>query len=356
MNKEVKTKKTGGKSIASDIVKKAAARAKEAEKAAKEKAKQAAADAKAKAKADEEKVNAKHGLVIAAAVEKGMTVAKKSFGAAELVEGLGKIVNKMVSENASVTEMGVSIKKGVQLTEEEISVGLSGVGGVMEQVDDFRSTLKWVIGDFANASPEDKRDRVVAQATKEHGVIKHTTIQTMRVCEAIPFEDRIKGASFTHHQELFNYRECSKKKGYEALVDELKDGAKNEAIMSCAELRERLQALSGKKKDKASKESSNGSKEVDPEEHTFYYINDQGDVKWSKGLNLSLCKSINGIVIDHDDKTVINDKGAIDFQIKELEEEDTKIVPLNAEQPKVDKKAKAEKAKVKKVASMAIPD
>ena len=79
-------------------------------------------------------------------------------------------------------------------------------------------------------------------------------------------------------------------------------------------------------------------------------------MKWSKGLNLSLCKSINGIVMDHDDKTVINDKGAIDFQIKELEPEDSKVVPLNAEQPKVEKKDKAEKPKAKKVASAGIPD
>jgi len=371
--KNTSAKKSSKKSLAADIVKAATARAKENEKAAKAKAKEAEAMAKEKAKADAAKLNEAHGLAIAKATQKGIAIARKAFGADGLTENLSTAMGKGVNKNISITSTGLSVAKGYSPTEAEVTEAIAGLCGINEETSKFKTTVTWAIGDaviLADAF-EGGGDRVAAQAISERGISKHTVLQAAVVCREFAPEDRIANLSFTHHQELRNYRKGIKsKKGYEKLIEELRETAATDSAMSCAELRERLRSLSGKvtedeeDDEKADKKESKSKKD----EEIFFYVSDTGDVKWSNGLNRNACKSGEFLIISATDRTVLNEQGAIQFAVKELdyggevEAEVVKTEPVKVEKPKkekapVEEKKAANKPKAdKKAKSTAIPD
>lgn len=351
--------KTPTKGLGIDIAKKAAARAKEAEKAAKAKAAEQAAAAKEKAKADEAKVNAAHGVAITKAAEKGIAIASRAFGATGLTENLDSALSKGVSKNISITSTGLTVKKGSTPTEIEITEALAGLCGINEETAKFRTTVTWAIGDAAIlAEAIGGGDRVVTQAIKERGVSKHTVMQAAAVCRDFLPEDRIGAVSFTHHQELRNYRKSIKnKKGYEKLIEELREQAKADEVMPCSELRERLQILAGKKTEEEEDDKPAKDKKASKEEEAdlFFYVNDTGDVKWSHGFNAALCKEYGetGIVISATDKTTLTASGALDFNIKEAKPEVAPVVEAEVVTPKAEPKKEKPKAEPKKAEAKA---
>tara|TARA_R110000868_G_scaffold137858_1_gene351522 strand:- start:2300 stop:3406 length:1107 start_codon:yes stop_codon:yes gene_type:complete len=367
--KNDKTTKTAApkKSLASDIVAKADARKKAVDKAAAAALKEKAAQAAVKAKADEAKVNAAHGVAISRAAEKGIAIASRAFGATGLTENLDSALSKGVSKNISITSTGLTVKKGSVPTEIEITEALAGLCGINEETAKFRTTVTWAIGDAALlAEAIGGGDRVVTQAIKERGVSKHTVMQAAAVCRDFLPEDRIAAVSFTHHQELRNYRKSIKnKKGYEKLIEELREQAKADEVMPCSELRERLQILAGKKADEQEDEKpAKDKKSKGDEPNLFLYISDDGDVKYSRGFNAELCKryGVKGIIIDATDLTVLNDDGNLDYSIKEESNPvkapviEAEVVKPKAEPKKAEPKAEPKKAEAKKAKATQAPD
>lgn len=274
----------------------------------------------------EQQLTPEHGRQIALSVQKGSDLALKTFGSDILTGDLSKTISKVVSEHLSITELGMLVAEGHQVTEHEVTEALAGLCGISEEASKFKGVLTWAIGDAAMLANQidGGSSRVLAQAIKERGVSKHTATCALAVCKTFPFSERMPGVSFTHHQEIHNRRKKIKsEKGLEALLKELREqGLKNE-VMSCSELRARLKILCGEV-DK--EDEDDGEKNEEPAlTGKFYYIDENGNVTKSTGLNRELCMADTHIVIDVDQDCVLAKNGEPYFSIKEHEADDDGI-------------------------------
>lgn len=310
----------------------------------------------------ETKLDAKHGIAVTKAIEQGLALANKSFGADVLTQSLGKAISS-VNPHLKVTDTGITPAKGYKPDELELSKIISGLLRTNDETQKFKTCLQWVIGDAAiltESLGEGGSDRVVAQAISERGMAKHTAMQAIAVCRDFAPEDRISGVSFTHHQELRNYRKSIKnKKGYAKLVEELREQAKADEVMSCAELRQRLQILAGKVDEEKPKKDKKDKGEKDDGAHKFLYIDEDGNVTKSHGCRLDMVKSGKFICIDVDDDTVLNEHGAIYYSISDAEYKPTVDVessPAEAPAEPEAPPAKADKPKGKAKGKASIPD
>ncbi len=348
--KEGKSKK----SLAADIVKAAEARKKETEKAAKE-----------ATKAKEATAKAKRGELIAMASVEGHELSRS------YEQSTVDVLGQMLGKKFEVTLGGASIKSGEELSEAEAAKAVATLAEVTERNDTVRSTTMLALGGVVigikKQFGEEAGDRLIQQTVSLIGKSKHTIQEAERVVEWANSvfkndHEAIGGLTYTHLQELKNgsrdqkgnptiepaeLRKIVKKvrEGKSVAAGKKADGSKIEQrkVLSCAETRELLvEAGGGKKKSKAKKSKTS----KDEGEHLFFYVSDNGDVKWSTGLNLAIAKAGNHLIINATDKTVINDKGSLEFQIRELEPENVVPIqePAKAEPAKAEKPAKAKKA------------
>lgn len=323
-------------------------------------AKKNAKPADAPAASEPTKLDAKHGIAVVKAVEKGVAVATKTFGAEVLTHHLGQAIAK-INPKLKVTETGIIAAKGYQPDELELTEIVGGLLRTNDETTKFKTSLQWVIGDAAiltDSLADGGSDRVVAQAISERGMAKHTVMQAIAVARDFAPEDRIGGVSFTHHQELRNYRSSIKnKKGLAKLVEELREQAKADEVMSCAELRQRLRILAGKVDDeKPEKEKKAKADGVDSDEHEFFYIDEDLNFYRSTGLDRSMLGKDGVVIIDATDKTMLNPKGAlhcsardlpktVEAQVTEAPAEEEKPEPPKADKPKRDAKDSKPKGK-----------
>lgn len=373
MSKKAATKKSedttkGKKSIAQEVVKAAEARKKEADKALKaaEKAKADAAAEAAKTKAQEAK--AKRGEMILLAAEEGREATKMVTGD-HYLNGLQKALGK----DYVISATSLTLAEGVKPTEKSLTKLIAGLAGATEGLRKAEGSTTFALGDAVLIAKEafpEQADEIVQQAANICGREKHTIIQAARVAEFFSKEDRVEGLTATHHQEAMNYarekgtdklkitRPTLHKMLEEAFVVEGVDikkangediDARKEPI-SVKAFRERLQEKVGK-----TPKTSKGSKEVDIDSHLFLYVDSNGGVKFTRGLNLEVCKADECLVIDATDLTVLNAKGAIQFVVTELEVEAPEV---EAEvQTEVEpEKPKADKPKAAKTKSSVVPD
>lgn len=288
---------------------------------------QHAKEKQAKEKADEAKINEAHGQLIAKATEKGLAIAEKGFGAAALIEGLGKAISKGVNEKLKADALGLVIEDGYEPTEKDITTLISATGGIGRQSAAFDRAVTWVLGDAAVLADrfEGGYDRVVAQAVEERGIAKHTARRAYVVAKAVPHAERIEGLTFTHYSEIVNYKGSIKaKKGLEKLMEELREGAKNGDLMSCAELRKRLQELAGKAKpdpeDGDEGEDGDDSKDAKPKNaHGFLYISSDGEVFKHDTVFPYILKEGEHIVIDLNKMAVLKADGSVYYKIGEFD-------------------------------------
>lgn len=357
-------KPPGGKTTVELVKEKAKA------KAAEDKEKKEAQKLAAKTKRDAEKaekeektakiaeVQVKRGQAMILAAEKGRAMTSEVTDVA-YINNLQKAVGKKFSVSAT----GLTLTPDAIISEDEFTSVIAGLAGATEGLRRAEGSTTFALGDAcleAQKAFQDSAENIITNAANVAGREKHTIVQAMRVCEFFPITERVEGLTFTHHQEGMNY---SRQKGTDKLKitkptlnKMLKDAFVVEGLpitkatgddiearkepMSVRAFREILQDRVGKAPTRG---GSNGDKKdsiEDELDHLFLYIDSDGKVEFTRGINLEICKADNHVVVDATDLTVLKNDGSIYYKVEELPAEEKKEEPVEAAEPKGSKKAK----------------
>jgi hypothetical protein len=289
----------------------------------------------------------KRGELLVMAIEKGGELAT-SFEDSMLHDFQKKLGKKFV---ASAT--GLTIAEGATITEQDAGAVIAFLTKSTERETKVRTTINLALGDaviaIRNAFGDEAGDQVIQQATDERGQSKHTLMDCERTVEKInviykDHADRPVGLSYTHFQELKNG--AFDRKGNQliptakvkSIIKKVVDGDGHGNVLSCAELREMLNAANGKKPKPKPEDGGDGDTETTPEEKEktvyqrplgFLYMKDVETIYSSEELDEDALKLQDpdgeftyGVVIDLDKMVLIKpgSKGKKLADITELPE------------------------------------
>lgn len=178
--------------------------------------------------------------------------------------------NKVLGKKFVVTSMGCQIAEGATINKADLAtaIGIASMQG--EAQTNMRTTSMFVIGDLCvaaeNAFGPGEADELIEQVVNTTGLAKHTVQEGIRLAKFFPPDKRIEGFSATHHLELKNYSDGIKPATLKKIIEEAANGdvvqiktADGKVIeqkrpISCAKLRQKLQAASESKNVKGSKD------------------------------------------------------------------------------------------------------
>lgn len=255
-----------------------------------------------------------HGLAVHRSIQKGDQIALKTFGVDLMITDLNKAIGRLINPSLSVTPIGLVAANEYCPTELEVTDTLTALTGISEENKKLQTTISWAIGDAALMAErfDGGVDRVVVQAIKERGVTKHTVRQAIRACREYPYEERIAGASISHHQEILNYRSGIKDKAkLRALLDELRESAKTDDLMSCHTLRERLSEIS----------TTARNLREDHNRQTYLYISEDGEIRFSEVLHEEVCSKGSHLVINVTKLEKLGPEGEREYSIPQFQPE-----------------------------------
>ena len=214
-------------------------------------------DAKAKAEAEVAAAIAKRGETLELATAKGYA------GRELIVDQTVSNLCKLVGKKFQVGSTGLTVSNGATINEADLANLIAQLASGAEAVQGMNATFQWALGDACilaeTALGPDASSQLIDQVIELSGRQKNTIQDAVRVARAFPVEQRHKELSFTHYQELKNYKDNLKPKALEKIIEatlvgenprEIKtsDGQviKQAIPLSCKKMRALLQEASGK--------------------------------------------------------------------------------------------------------------
>lgn len=176
-------------------------------------------------------------------------------------DGLQTMVKRASGGHFEASATGLVIKGAVKdVTKKDIAQLIGALATSSESVDIVRSQVQWNLGDavlFARNNFDDG-DAIVEQVASAYGKSKHTIQQAARLAEHFAQDERRPELTFTHHQEMFNYRDAVPKGKMGKIIDAVlvgepeqsvgKANGENEVIrkpLSCNKMRALLREAAG---------------------------------------------------------------------------------------------------------------
>lgn len=176
-------------------------------------------------------------------------------------DGLQAMVKRASGGHFEASATGLTIKGAVKdVTKKDIAQLIGALASSSESVDVVRSQVLWNLGDavlFAKSN-FDNGEEIVEQVASTHGKSKHTIQQAVRLAEHFAPDERRPELTFTHHQEMFNYREAVPKGKMGKIIDVVlagepefsveKSNGEKEVItkpLSCNKMRAMLREAAG---------------------------------------------------------------------------------------------------------------